>query len=139
MAKPATLDGNGVATEQVRHANPVSFTCLKALAFDQRFERKDAHDLIYCIDHAPEGLDAVSEAFRQARDSEHGDVIDLTLEVLHRCFVGDDRIEGHRKDGPVAVARFELGEEAEPEQQEARLLRQRQVTEVIEELLARIG
>ena len=121
-----------MATEQVRHANLVSFTCLKALAFAQRFERKDAHDLIYCIDHAPEGLDAVSEAFRQARDSEHGDVIDLTLEVFHRCFVGDDRIEGHRKDGPVAVARFELGEEA-------RLLRQRQVTEVIEELLARIG
>jgi hypothetical protein len=26
----------------------VSSTCLKAFAFDQRFERKDAHDLVYC-------------------------------------------------------------------------------------------
>ena len=133
------LDGNGVATEQVRHANVVSFTCLKALAFDQRFERKDAHDLIYCIEHAAEGLDAVSGAFRQARDGIHREVIELTLEVLGRRFAGDGRIEGHRKDGPVSVARFELGEGDEPEQREARLLRQRQVTEVIEELLARIG
>ncbi|MEJ0094144.1 MAG: antitoxin [Methylocella sp.] len=50
------LGGAGVATELVRHANLVSFTCLKAFAFDQRFERKDAHDLIYCIEHAPRGL-----------------------------------------------------------------------------------
>ena len=60
------LDCNGVATEQVKHANLVSFTCLKALAFEQRFERKDAHDLIYCIEHAPECLDVVSETFRPA-------------------------------------------------------------------------
>ena len=133
------LDGNGVATEQVRHANLVSFTCLKALAFDQRFERKDAHDLIYCIEHAAEGLDAVSEAFRQARESEHGDVIELTLEVLRRRFAREDKTEGHRKDGPVAVARFELGEGEEPEQREARMLRQRQANEVIEEFLARVG
>lgn len=133
------LDGNGVATEPVNHANLVSFTCLKALAFDQRFERKDAHDLVYCVEHAPEGLDAVSEAFRQARDSEHRDVIELTLEVLSRRFVQDDQIEGHRKDGPVSVAKFELGEGDEPRQREARLLRQRQVSNVVEQLLVTIG
>jgi DNA-binding transcriptional ArsR family regulator len=33
---------NGIATERVKHADIVSFTCLKAFAFDQRFERKDA-------------------------------------------------------------------------------------------------
>jgi hypothetical protein len=60
------LGGAGVGTELVRHANLVSFTCLKAFAFDQRFERKDAHDLIYCIEHAPEGLDAAAAAFREA-------------------------------------------------------------------------
>ena len=133
------LGGNGMATVQVKHANVVSFTCLKAVAFDQRFERKDAHDLIYCIEHAPDGLDAVSEAFRQARDSEHRDVIELTLDVLRTRFAADDRIEGHRKDGPVAVAKFELGESDEPEQRDARLLRQRQVNEVVEQLLVAIG
>ena len=133
------LGGNGVATEQVKHANVVSFTCLKAVAFDQRFERKDAHDLIYCIEHAPEGLDAVTEAFRQARDSEHRAVIELMLDVLRRRFAADSRIEGHRKDGPVAVARFELGDGDEPEQRDARLLRQRQVNEVVEQLLIAIA
>lgn len=59
------LGGNGVATEKIKHANLVSFTCLKSFAFDQRFERKDAHDLIYCIEHAPDGMDAVAEAFRK--------------------------------------------------------------------------
>ena len=29
------LGGNGVATEKIRHANLVSFTCLKSFAFDQ--------------------------------------------------------------------------------------------------------
>jgi hypothetical protein len=38
------VGGGGVTTEKIRHANLVAFTCLKALAFDQRFERKDAHD-----------------------------------------------------------------------------------------------
>ena len=43
------LGGNGVATVKIKHANLVSFTCLKSFAFDQRFERKDAHDLVCCI------------------------------------------------------------------------------------------
>ena len=133
------LGGNGVATEQVKHANLVSFTCLKALAFDQRFERKDSHDLIYCIEHAPEGLDAVSEAFRQARDGKHREVVELTLDALRRRFVRDDTTEGHRKDGPVSVARFELGDSDESEQREARMLRQRQVSDVVEQLVAKIG
>ncbi|WP_238944041.1 hypothetical protein [Allofranklinella schreckenbergeri] len=47
------LGGNGIASEKVRHANLVSFTCLKAFAFEQRFARKDAHDLVYCLEHAP--------------------------------------------------------------------------------------
>ncbi|MGB4467292.1 MAG: hypothetical protein WBI41_04455, partial [Azovibrio sp.] len=38
----------------------------------------------------------------------------------------------------VSVARFELGEGDDPEQREARTLRQRQACDVIEQLLARI-
>lgn len=34
------LGENGVATETIKYADLVSFTCLKALAFDQRNERK---------------------------------------------------------------------------------------------------
>jgi hypothetical protein len=132
------LGGSGVATEKIKHANLVSFTCLKSFAFDQRFERKDAHDLIYCIEHAPEGMDAVAKNFRKERDGQHGPVIQAALAILCQRFAQDDRTEGYRKDGPVSVARFERGESNEPEQREARVLRQRQVSDVIDQLLARI-
>lgn len=132
------LGGNGVATEKVKHANLVSFTCLKSFAFDQRFERKDAHDLIYCIEHA-QGLDAAAEAFRHERHGRHGAVVEAALTILRSRFAGDEKTEGYRKDGPVSVAKFELGETDEPEQREARALRQRQASDVIEQLLARLG
>lgn len=132
------LGDNGVATEMVKHANLVSFTCLKAFAFDQRFERKDAHDLLYCIEHAPESLDAVANAFRRELSGKHCDVIQVALEILRKRFVRDGNIDGYRKDGPVSVAKFELGESDEPEQREARALRQRQVSNVIEQLLLRV-
>src|SRR3990170_6041353 len=80
------LGGNGMATEKVRHADVVSFTCLKSFAFDQRNERKDAHDLIYCIEHAPEGLDAAVDAFRKERDGKHGAVIASSLKILRNRF-----------------------------------------------------
>ena len=65
------LGGEGVAVEQVRHADLVSFTCLKAFAFNQRFERKDAHDLVYCIANAEEGLDGAAQMFREAVEGGH--------------------------------------------------------------------
>ncbi|HLO68040.1 MAG TPA: hypothetical protein VK188_13535 [Holophaga sp.] len=47
-------------------------------------------------------------------------------------------MEGYRKDGPVAVAKFELGEGDELSLREARALRQREVSSVVESLLDRI-
>jgi hypothetical protein len=79
------LRENGMATERVKHADIVSFTCLKAFAFDQRFERKDAHDLIYCIEHAPDGLGAVVAAFGHALAGTHSAVIREGLDVLRCC------------------------------------------------------
>lgn len=133
------LGGNGVATEKVRHANLLSFTCLKSLAFDQRFERKDAHDLVYCIEHAPESLDVIAETFRRERAGKHGAVVDACLAILRSRFAGDAHTEGYRKDGPVSVAKFELGEGDDLDLREARMLRQRGACDVIEQLLARIG
>lgn len=133
------LGENGVVTENIKHANLVSFTCLKSLAFDQRYERKDAHDLIYCIEHAPEGLSAVAEAFRKEYVGKHGGVIQAALEILRKRFAQDHKTEGYRKDGPVSVAKFELGEGNEPEQRELRVLRQRQASDLIDQLLRRVG
>ena len=133
------LGGSGIAVEEVKHADLVSFTCLKAFAFDQRFEPKDAHDLVYCIEHAEEGLDGAAQMFREALQGEHGAVIRDCLSVLRNRFAGDNEVEGYRKDGPVAVALFEQGGSDEVEQREARLLRQREVNSVIERLLGRIA
>lgn len=133
------LGGNGIVTESVKYANLVSFTCLKAYAFDQRYERKDAHDLIYCIENAPTNLDAAAEVFRDQLRGKHGAVIQEALTILRRRFSQDDKVEGYLKDGPVAVARFELGDGNEPDQREVRALRQRQVSDLIDQLLKRIG
>jgi len=133
------LGGNGIATERIRHANLVSFTCLKAFDFDQRFERKDAHDLVYCIEHAPEGIDATAQALRKERKGKHREVVNASLAILRGRFAGDEKAEGYRKDGPVSVAKFELGEGDDAQLREARALRQREVSDLIEQLLARLG
>ena len=132
------LGGDGVVVEKIKHANLVSFTCLKAFAFDQRFERKDAHDLIYCLEHAPDNSETVAQAFRDERDGKHGQVVKNALAILRSRFAQVGETEGYRKDGPVAVAKFELGESDEPELREARVLRQREACDVIEQFLERV-
>ena len=133
------LNGDGVVVEEVKHADLVSFVCLKALAFDQRNERKDAYDLIYCIRNAPDGLDALSASFVQALASKHGAVIQRSLDILEKRFSGDGSTEGYRKDGPIAFARFEPEEGDGPESGEARIVRQRNASELVEQFLAKIG
>jgi len=137
--KAELIGGDGIATESVKHANVVSFTCLKVFAFDDRLERKDAHDLLYCIEHVPDGIEGVAETFRAARAGKHGAVIQRALESLRRHFATDSDTEGFRKDGPVAVAKFEFGVSDEDDLRERRALRQREASDVIERLLARIG
>ncbi len=65
------LGDNGVITETVRYADVVSFTCLKAFAFESRFEPKDAHDLVYCLDHVEGGTEATIAAFSKALETGH--------------------------------------------------------------------
>lgn len=127
------LGEDGVATEKIRHADLVSFICLKAYALDQRHERKDAHVLVYCLEYGDGGLDAAAQAFRKAREGKHAHVIEEALGILAKHFADDSKTDGYQKDGSVAVAKFELGEQAES--REARILRQRQVSELIMRLL----
>jgi hypothetical protein len=95
--------------------------------------------LIYCIEHAPEGLESVVAAFGRALAGKHAAVVREALDILRRRFADDDATEGYRKDGPVAVAKFEEGDSDEPDQRKARALRQRQVSDLIDQLLARLG
>ena len=81
------LGNNGKATETIQYADLVSFTCLKAFAFDQRAERKDAHDLSYCLEHATGGIDAVIAEFEAALKTKHRAVITSALDILSVAFV----------------------------------------------------
>ena len=133
------LGGMGIAGEEVNHADLLNFTRLKAFAFDQRFERRNAHDLVYCIERAEEGLDGTAQMFREALAGVHGEVLRDCLSILRNRFAVDDKFEGYRKDGPVAGALFELGEGDEAGPREARSLRQREVDSVIGQLLGRVA
>jgi len=130
------LGDNGMATENIRHANIVSFICLKAIAYNDRQERKDAHDLVYCLEHVPRTLAEVAAMFHDAFNGQHRDVLELAITLIRSRFSGDANAEGYRKDGPVSVAKFELGEVEET--REERALRQRQVSDVIDSFLAMI-
>ena len=127
------LGSNGLATETIKHANIVSFTCLKAIAYNDRQERKDAHDLVYCLEHVPQTLTEVVAMFQNGLNGKHRDVLFHSLTLLRSRFATDANAEGYLKDGPVSVAKFELGEDDDT--REARALRQREAANVIESLL----
>lgn len=132
------LNGKGRATEVVRYADIVTFTCLKAFAFDQRFERKDAHDLIYCIENLEGGVGAAQSAFAAALTGPHADAIREALARLAVRFRDPNPDESYLRDGPVAVASFEDDEadvSADPDLLNARILRQRHAAEIMADFL----
>ncbi|WP_235587908.1 antitoxin [Sphingopyxis sp. H115] len=132
------LNGKGRATEVVRYADIVTFTCLKAFAFDQRFERKDAHDLIYCIENLEGGVGAAQSAFAAALTGPHAEAIREALTRLAARFRDPNPDESYLRDGPVAVASFEDDEadvSADPDLLNARVLRQRHAAEIMADFL----
>ena len=127
------LDERGVVRERIRHASIVSFVCLKAFAFDDRLEDKDAYDLLYCIENAPGGVAAAAQAIRDAiEQTAHGETIRAALQILRERFATDPEVDGHTKDGPAAVAGFEHEDLPDPDR---RILRRRNASTVIQRLL----
>lgn len=136
------LNGGGLATEVVRYANIVSFTCLKAFAFDHRNARKDAHDLVYCLEHYPGGLNSVISAFKDALAGSHAEAVQEALAKLKTRFVHEDPDQSYRRDGAVAVARFEDNDAAVDDNEEIRdlrILRQRQVADLMGQFFAALA
>lgn len=136
------LNGGGLATGVVRYANIVSFTCLKAFAFDHRNARKDAHDLVYCLEHYPGGLDSVISAFKDALAGSHAEAVQEALAKLKTRFVHEDPDQSYRRDGAVAVARFEDNDadvDDNEEIRDLRILRQRQVADLMGQFFAALA
>lgn len=99
-----TIEGRTLKGERVRRTIPVcgpaAFVVLKAFAFGDRAEPKDAFDLVYVIRRWPGGAEAIAD--RLAGHAEHHhDVVRAALELLARDFGSPDLI------GPLRAAEFE--------------------------------
>jgi hypothetical protein len=92
--------------------------------------------LLDCIEHAAGGIDAAAESLRKELPVKRGAVIRSSLAIPQRRFADDTSLEGHCKDGPVSVAKFELNEnDGAAEREAARALRQCEVSALIQQLL----
>ena len=89
--------------------------------------------IIPCEDIPPSAINRKSLLKRWHED--HSRKLAANSGKVH--FANDEKSEGYLKDGPVAAAKFELGEDAE--MKEARILRQRDVADLIMRLLQEIG
>jgi hypothetical protein len=87
------------------------------------------------VPHASGGVTAAREQFRKELSGKHAETVRSASEILRKRFASDEKVEGYQKDGPVAVAKFELGESNDEATKESRILRQRDVSHVIEQLL----
>ena len=104
------LDGQTLMGERVRRTIPVcgpaAFVALKALAFGDRGEPKDAYDLVYVIRHTRGRGRAIAE--RLAGHAErHGPIVARALALLARDFDSPDGL------GPGRAARFTIAEPPE--------------------------
>ena len=101
------LDEGGVATVEVRVAGIVAFLTLKALAYEDRVEEKDAYDIIYSLLRYPGGPPAVARAVAAWQAAQPEDVfVPRALAILASRFASDPKVQGERKDGPRSYARF---------------------------------
>src|SRR3546814_20712645 len=100
------LNGKGRATEVLRYADILTFPCLKAFAFDQRFERKDAHDLIYCIENLEGGVGAAQSAFSATLTGPHAQAIHEAFTPLPSTLRTPNPDMSFLTDGSIHRRRF---------------------------------
>lgn len=129
-----SLDGKGISAQEVRFADIVSFTALKAFACEQRQEAKDPYDLVFCLENFKGGVEAIVELFQKAREGKYRDVIEEVLKILRRQFASDKHGDGFKKTGTIRAVELE-GIDDEND----RVLRQRQVSEFMETFLKKMG
>jgi len=98
--KGVTLKGEK-AEREIWVCGPGAFIVLKALAFHQRGENKDAYDLYFVIRNYGSGIDQVCECLSPLlKETE----TKKALEILTRDFVDPDSL------GPSRVAQFQYNE-----------------------------
>jgi len=123
--------GGGVAIETVRVARLAAFLVLKAKAYADRGEEKDAYDLVQCLMLA--GAEKAANQFHDLKDRSAQQTLFSDAEkALHDDFASDLETEGYLKNGPISYARF-LTDPGAPDQN---IRRQRDASGVVEAFLA---
>ena len=108
------LGGRGKTRVKVKVVGLVAYVVLKALAFRERCEPKDAYDLIYLLVRA--GPDTVGQAFaHKMTENPEETLYQEALDVLKESFFDDEEVPGVEKEGPVNYALFV--EPTDPEEQ----------------------
>jgi hypothetical protein len=97
-----TLSGEE-ATREVPVCGPGAFIVLKAFAFADRSEPKDAFDLIYVIRSTPDGAVAVATRLKEHAATHHG-IVDEAIAFLARDFDTPEHL------GPRRAADFDYVE-----------------------------
>lgn len=110
----------GMSTEVVRFADVTSFVILKALAFDQRAENKDAGDLVHVMRYSGTPDQVGEMIVERYRSGEHNEAIHEALNALKNCFCDGEGVEGYERNGPIAAAKFRLGLDPEDEDDRVR-------------------
>lgn len=125
-------DGGYIKVE-IRYADIVGFTVLKILSFRNRGADKDAHDLIFSLENCGLAVAEIADRFVAALGGPHAGVIRRALGLLAEIFTDEEGRAGYEKHGPAQAARFERIVD-----REARVLRQRNISGLITELLSEI-
>lgn len=109
------LEGHALSGERARRTIPVcgpaAFVVLKALAFGDRAEPKDAYDLVYVIRLAPGGASSIAERLADHAKTDRA-VVAKALTLLRRDF---EHLDG---PGPVRAASFTLLDSASPDERD---------------------
>ena len=106
MAPAPAQDGNLRTRRTIPLCGPAAFVVLKALAFGDRAEPKDAYDLVYVIRHTPGRGEAIA-ARLAVHAKQHSEIVARALGLLARDFDAPDTI------GPARAAEFSVAREDE--------------------------
>lgn len=100
-------DGGGIAVETIRFADVVAFILLKAIAFDNRGEPKDAADLIHVMRYAGDPEHVAGLFVERIKSGEYPDSVAVGMEALRQKFAdGSGGHEGYTLTGPAKYALF---------------------------------
>lgn len=123
------LDGGGLSKVTVRVAGVLSYVTLKALAFQDRHQNKDAYDLVYTLVNYPCGGARSAGVAAAASTVRHERSVRDALHLLGERFAR----AGH--DGPTAYADFL----AEPYDNESKERLRNTAVEAVEQFLVAAG